>query len=118
MEFLGGAPGGGRKLGEGTAVDAHGHLVVGDVIPSRGEEREIRQLVVTPFGQLPQALAAGALFPGEEDGTAALAHEENMFVNFLGAAPGLFEGKGGGVPGGAEIVDRTLRAMRRPRGAV
>jgi|TARA_B100000959_G_scaffold8738_1_gene8770 hypothetical protein len=118
VEFLGGATGGGRKLGEGAAVDVHGHLVVGDVIPPRGKEREIRQLIVTPFGQLPQALAAGALFPGEEDGTAALAHEENVFVNFLGATPGLLEGKSGGGAGGTEIVDRTLQATRRPGGAV
>ena len=96
----------------------HGYLVMGDVIPSRGKEREICQLVMTPLRKLPQPPATGALFPGEEDRAAALAYKENMFVDFHGGAPGFLERERVGVVGGTEILDGTLQAIGRTGGAV
>ena len=112
MEFFGGFLLRRRELGWATAIDMHGHFVVGNTVITSAQEREVGELTVAPFGQLPEALAACSVFLCEKNWAAALAHEEDMLIYFHRRAAGFLSRELFWFAGDTEIPDGTSRACR------
>lgn len=80
-------------LGGGAGVDVESDAVVGDGVFVGGEEGEVGDGFLVAFGELPEAVAAGAGFLGEEDMAVGFADEEDVLGDLDGGAFGFFGGE-------------------------
>ena len=64
---------------------------MGNAVTTRAYEGEICELLMISFGKFPEALAARALFLGEQNGPAWLLYEYYVLVYFYGCATGFLK---------------------------
>ena len=93
-----------------TMVDVHGDLVVSNPVMASVHEREVRELMMAPLWEPPEALTACSPLLCEKHWATALLYEEDVLVYLHGRAPGSFKGELFRFAGSTEIPDGTLWA--------
>ena len=94
-------------------VNMHGDLVMGNAVLAGAHDRKVRQLMMAPLREPPEALPARSLLLCEKHWAIALLHEENVLVYLHGCAPGFFKGELFRFAGSTKIPDGTSGAGGR-----